>query len=148
MTHEPADGKDMRSGGEITRRGGASPDGKRGLPAQSVGRALTDFFVARETPEEKDGELAFMNPRRTMRKGVFVSVVFVLGFLAWASFAELESAILAPGVLVVELHRKAVQHLEGGIVREIAVQEGDVVKAGQILLADGDHAGANLVERT
>ena len=133
MTEEPSGGKDMRAGGEIARRD-ARAAGKAGLPAQTVTRALTDFFIDRESPDEKNSEIAFMNPRRTMRKGIIVSVVFVLGFLVWASFAELESAILAPGVLVVESHRKAVQHLEGGIVREIAVQEGDVVKAGQLLL--------------
>ena len=79
-------------------------------------------------------EMGFMNPTRMVRKGVFISIVFVFGSLAWASFAQLESAVTAPAVIVVETHRKTIQHLEGGIVKEILVAEGDNVSLGQPLL--------------
>jgi len=79
-------------------------------------------------------EMGFMNPTRMVRRGAFISIVFVFGSLTWASFAQLESAVTAPAVIVVETHRKAIQHLEGGIVKEILVAEGDTVSLGQPLL--------------
>jgi HlyD family type I secretion membrane fusion protein len=76
----------------------------------------------------------FMNPERIVRKGAVVTAVFVLGFFGWASFAELESSVNAPGVIVVESHRKTIQHLEGGIVKQVLVAEGERVEAGQTLM--------------
>ena len=55
-------------------------------------------------------------------------------FGGWAVFAPLESAALAPGVVTVKSYRKTVQHLEGGIVRELRVHDGDRVTAGDVLL--------------
>ena len=57
------------------------------------------------------------------------------GLGAWAGIATLASAALAPGVVSADGGRKTVQHLEGGIVREIHVREGDRVQAGQILVS-------------
>ena len=56
------------------------------------------------------------------------------GFGMWAALAPLTSAAVAPGVVKVDTYRKIVQHLEGGIVREILVHEGDVVRRGQVLV--------------
>jgi membrane fusion protein, type I secretion system len=70
--------------------------------------------------------------------GLGVIGLFFLGFGGWASFAPLESAALAPGVVTVETNRKTVQHLEGGIVGEILVHEGDAVEAGQVLIRLSD----------
>jgi HlyD family type I secretion membrane fusion protein len=66
--------------------------------------------------------------------GAALAVLFFLGFGSWAALAPLASATLAEGTIRVETHRKTVQHLEGGIVREILVREGDMVTAGQVLL--------------
>ena len=52
----------------------------------------------------------------------------------WASLAPLDSAAIAPGVLSVEGNRKTIQHLEGGIVDNIEIKEGDLVEAGQVLV--------------
>ena len=48
--------------------------------------------------------------------------LFVLG--GWSAVAKLDSAVTAPGIVAVENSRKSVQHLEGGIVDKILVQEG------------------------
>ena len=56
------------------------------------------------------------------------------GFGTWASIAPLTSAAIAPGTVVVDSNRKSVQHLEGGVIREILVRDGDVVESGQVLL--------------
>lgn len=55
------------------------------------------------------------------------------GFLIWASLAPISSAALGNGVVKVETARKVVQHLEGGILREILVREGQKVHKGDIL---------------
>jgi HlyD family secretion protein len=60
--------------------------------------------------------------------------IFVFGFGIWAIFAPLESAAIANGSVVSESSRKTIQHLEGGIIAQILVRDGDVVQAGQTLL--------------
>ena len=68
------------------------------------------------------------------RVGLFIfSLVFgVFGF--WAGFAPLDGAARASGVVTVESYKKVIQHLEGGIVAEILVRNGDAVAAGDPLL--------------
>jgi HlyD family secretion protein len=59
---------------------------------------------------------------------------FILGLGTWSAFAPLESAVIAPGIVEAESSRKTIQHLEGGIIKEILVADGDVVRTGQILI--------------
>src|SRR5579872_6056839 len=49
---------------------------------------------------------------------------FFGGFGTWAATAPLNGAVVASGVVKVEGNRKSVQHLDGGIVRELRVKEG------------------------
>ena len=64
---------------------------------------------------------------------------------AWAATAPLARAISANAILVVKGERKKVQHLEGGIVSNLYVSEGDIVKEGQILVSlDPLQANANV----
>ncbi len=66
--------------------------------------------------------------------GLIVFILFVGGFGAWSVLAPLAEAAIAPGVIKVEGQRRTVQHLEGGIVREILVRDGSKVEPGQVLL--------------
>ena len=66
--------------------------------------------------------------------GITVILLFFGAFGAWAMLAPLESAAIAPGVVSVESKRKTIQHLEGGIVGEIRVKDGDEVNAGDELV--------------
>lgn len=66
--------------------------------------------------------------------GVVVIGIGVALFALWAVMAPLASAVIAPGVLIVESKRKEVEHLEGGLIHEIKVKEGQSVKAGEVLL--------------
>ena len=66
--------------------------------------------------------------------GYAAILLFFGGFGAWAAIAPLASAAIAPAVVSPDGNRKTIQHLEGGIVREIDVREGDRVKVGQTLL--------------
>ncbi len=59
----------------------------------------------------------------------------VFGFFGlWAGIAPLDGAAFAPGTVTVKSYKKTVQHLEGGIVSDILVQDGDLVESGQPLL--------------
>lgn len=72
--------------------------------------------------------------RRARRLGL-ATVLLVFGGLGlWAALAPLDSAVIGPGVVSVENYRKTVQHLEGGIVREIKVRDGDTVERDQALM--------------
>lgn len=72
--------------------------------------------------------------KRTIAFGWIVIGILFGGFGTWAGVAPLSSAAIAPGTVVVDSNRKSVQHLEGGVIREILVRDGDLVEAGQILL--------------
>jgi HlyD family secretion protein len=72
--------------------------------------------------------------RMPMVFGAVVFLVFVAGFGAWSVLAPLAEAAIAPGVIKVEGNRRTIQHLEGGIVREILVRDGSKVEAGQVLI--------------
>lgn len=66
-------------------------------------------------------------------------------FGGWAAVAKLDNAVFAPGTISLEGNRKVVQHLEGGIVREILVDEADTVEKGDVLLQLSDvEARSNL----
>jgi HlyD family secretion protein len=79
------------------------------------------------------------SPRMRLRgvtlAGNLLILCFVLGLGTWSGFAPLESAAVASGVVESESSRKTIQHLEGGNIREILVADGDVVRAGQILIS-------------
>lgn len=66
--------------------------------------------------------------------GLIILIVFVLGSFLWASTAKLASAVIATGQLKVDSNRKQIQHLEGGIVNEILIKDGQKVSRGDILL--------------
>lgn len=68
-----------------------------------------------------------------LKKASFV-LWFVFGFgLIWASTFHLGGAVIASGRVIAENRNRVVQHLEGGILRELLVKEGDKVKEGDIL---------------
>lgn len=72
---------------------------------------------------------------RPIRRVGYVMLLVTFGlFGGWAALAPLDSSALAPGVVMVKSYRKTVQHLEGGIVRELRVHDGDLVKSGDVLL--------------
>lgn len=75
---------------------------------------------------------------RSIRTHVVVGLVLLVatfgGFGAWAFGAPLAAAVIAQGTFVATGQNKVVQHLEGGIIKELLVDEGDVVAAGQPLV--------------
>ncbi len=77
---------------------------------------------------------AALSPGRYLVIGLLTLVLLVGGFGGWAVFAEISGAIVASGQVEVDQNRQVVQHPDGGVIAEIAVQEGDLVEAGTILV--------------
>lgn len=70
-------------------------------------------------------------PRRV---GAVIVMITFGGFGLWSLVAPLQSAAIAPGTVMVKGSRKTVEHLEGGIVAELPVRDGDTVVAGDLLV--------------
>ena len=75
---------------------------------------------------------------RSLKKTLWVGVAVIVGFFGglggWSAMAPLSGAAIAPGVISPDGERRAVQHLEGGIVQELLIHEGSMVEAGQPLI--------------
>lgn len=71
-------------------------------------------------------------------KPLFIAALVVFGFLGaflgWSLFAPIESAAIAYGEVGAEGKQKEIKHLEGGIISEILVKDGDKVVSGQVLI--------------
>jgi HlyD family type I secretion membrane fusion protein len=86
---------------------------------------------------------------RAIRSGALLILVAFGGAFTWSFLATLDSAAHAQGTVVVDINRKTIQHLEGGIVAELKVRDGDLVEAGQLLLRlEGAQSRATLEELT
>jgi HlyD family type I secretion membrane fusion protein len=66
--------------------------------------------------------------------GIVSIVVFLLGFGYWSNTALIAGAVITSGAFVTTGQNKIIQHLEGGVIRDILVHEGDVVEVGQTLI--------------
>jgi membrane fusion protein, adhesin transport system len=86
------------------------------------------------------------SPARTNVILYVITLVVVL-FLVWANFAEIDQRTRGIGRLIPSQQIQVVQNLEGGIVKEILVNEGDLVEKGQTLvIIDNTGAGSSFAE--
>ena len=72
--------------------------------------------------------------RRPAFAGWLIIALFFGGLGIWGGTAPLNGAVVGNGVVKVDGNRKSVQHLDGGIVKELRVKEGDRVKAGDVVI--------------
>jgi len=72
--------------------------------------------------------------RRVALAGWLIIAIFFGGIGTWAVTAPLNGAVVGNAVVKVEGNRKSVQHLDGGIVKELRVKEGDKVDANEVLI--------------
>lgn len=72
--------------------------------------------------------------RTPLTIGMVALVILIGGFGTWATLTEISGAIIASGKIEVDSNRQVVQHPDGGVVKEILVDEGDFVEAGQTLI--------------
>jgi protease secretion system membrane fusion protein len=86
------------------------------------------------TPNDEGAPRASSDTRAVARTGLLVLTLGFGGFLLWAGLAPLDEGVPTMGMVTLDSKRKTVQHLSGGIVKEVLVQEGQQVKEGQPLL--------------
>ena len=105
--------------------------------------ALPNIFKSSNAPvqdaqlvltEDASGPRASADTRSVARTGLWILGIGFGGFLLWAAFAPLDEGVPTHGMVTLDTKRKAVQHLSGGIVKEVLVQEGEKVKEGQPLV--------------
>ncbi|WP_412553383.1 HlyD family type I secretion periplasmic adaptor subunit [Shimia sp. MIT1388] len=72
--------------------------------------------------------------RKPLWIGGIALATLVIGFGAWAVGTEIAGAIVTSGRVEVDRNRQIVQHIDGGVVTDIKVEEGDRVEPGQILM--------------
>lgn len=87
--------------------------------------------------DQKQGDWYADVPRSARRPtliGIGVLALTVLGFGYWGSAAPIAGAVVTPGAFVATGQNKVIQHLEGGVIHEILVREGDLVEPGQTLI--------------
>jgi HlyD family type I secretion membrane fusion protein len=88
-------------------------------------------MTSRADEQEGCGSFADFRAPARVAYGLVILAFGVLG--GWAAYAPLDSAAIAPGQIEVESRRKVIQHLEGGIIKEILVKEAEWVQEGQVL---------------
>ena len=89
----------------------------------------TDVIAHDATPLEVNTDASAYS-----RFGWMIVLFGVGGFLLWALLAPLDKGVPLSGTVAKESNRQAVQHQSGGTVQELLVRNGDVVKAGQVLV--------------
>jgi len=104
--------------------------------------ATTEAISAIERLEGSD--LSSVEGPKRVGLTIFFLVFGVFGF--WSVLAPLDGAAYAPGTVTVKSYKKTIQHLEGGIVSEILVRDGDVVEAGQPFLILDDTQSMSSLE--
>lgn len=105
------------------------PDLLKNLSRPAV---VQDAPVVRDVPQPRQ--------RRPGRIGLWALGLGFGGFLLWAALAPLDEGIPSQGHVAIDTKRKSVQHLSGGLIKEVLVGEGDQVKEGQLLIRLDDAA--------
>lgn len=87
---------------------------------------------------EASGDARAPDPKaefdRATRVALWAVFIGFAGFIAWASWAPLNEGVPCQAVVVIDTKRKAIQHLNGGIVSEVLVKEGQHVEAQAVLM--------------
>jgi len=117
------------------------------MPGQNVPKkrstALVDRLFRRWVPDKteedldwvSDAEWARLQQEPVRARAVLVTIGLVLAaLLLWAAFAEVDEVTRGTGKVIPSRQLQIIQAVDGGIVSEILVKEGQVVEAGQLLL--------------
>lgn len=114
------------------------PPSQMGQPTAVPSPALPKPTPTKQDPTERALHI------RLCAAGLLVAMTALVSG-GWVAQASLSSAVIASGLVVVDSNAKKVQHPTGGIVTAIAVKNGDLVRAGDIVLRlDDTQARANL----
>ncbi|SLM30356.1 Type I secretion membrane fusion protein, HlyD family [Desulfamplus magnetovallimortis] len=89
--------------------------------------------MEKDLKQKKTGRYR-VRPGWVIFAGLFVILLFFGGLGGVAAYLPFSGAVIAPGVVKVSQEKKTVQHLEGGLVQQIFVREGDRVNKGDVLI--------------
>ncbi|MBS1170074.1 MAG: type secretion rane fusion protein, HlyD family [Burkholderiaceae bacterium] len=105
-------------------------------------KKVKNFFTSKQTATDVTpidaSDIVATDDHHHTRIGWWIVLAGVGGFLSWACLAPLDQGAPMQGTVMVASNRKAIQHQTGGTVREILVNEGDKVTAGQVLVKMDD----------
>lgn len=105
-----------------------APADELSTDVKKTSRAERDMAAMKAAPDLK------AMVRKEVLAGSVAIGVFLVFLFGWSAMAPLSSAAIAPGVISPHGSRKTVQHLEGGIIERILVEEGSHVAAGDALI--------------
>lgn len=103
-------------------------------------KRLTTPAASTPTGETESGLAPSSDMGHAGRIGLWALGIGFGSFLLWAALAPLDEGVPSQGHVAIDTKRKSVQHLSGGIVKEVLVGEGDQVKEGQLLIKLDDAA--------
>ena len=105
-------------------------------PATSGGSGDSNVVELPSAEQQQQDERVYnvSSPYKIVLIGLGMILLAFGGVGIWAATAPLDSASRAPGTVTVESERKIVNHLDGGVVERIAVEEGDRVREGELLI--------------
>src|SRR6185369_10582088 len=100
---------------------------------ESAAQALRAALTFEEETPASDGAPSDSIKHVALAGWIIIGLFFgVIG--SWAATAPLNGAVVGNAIIKVDGNRKSVQHLDGGIVKELRVKEGDNVKVGEALI--------------
>jgi HlyD family secretion protein len=119
------------------------------VPAKAAATALTKVAPTalsnRALPVPPAPDTATWSARQSIWTGIATVALLIAFFGGWGMMTTISGAIVAPGLVQVEQNRQVVQHPDGGVVAEIAVQEAQTVTSGDLLIRlDGAQIKAEL----
>ncbi len=99
-----------------------------------MAQSQKDMNTFEQTPLSAASNTPPSDAGRAARIGLWALGVGFGGFLLWAALAPLDEGVPSQAAVSIDTKRKAVQHLSGGIVKQVLVKEGALVKEGQPLI--------------
>lgn len=98
--------------------------------SESKELAVTDVVASNES----DTNQFLRDTGHASRVGLWALGIGFAGFGLWAAFAPLDEGVPGQGVVAIDTKRKVIQHPSGGVIEQVLVKEGDLVKEGQVLM--------------
>jgi protease secretion system membrane fusion protein len=99
-----------------------------------AGNLASPAGAARGAPPADVEDVLPTDTKKPIRLGFWVLIVGFGLFLLWAAFAPLDEGVATSATVAIETRRKTIQHLNGGVVKQVLVKEGQQVKAGDVLV--------------
>ena len=140
MTQSPTD-----DGQNSTKPQGESAAVLAKAAATALTKVAPTALSNRALPAPPAPDPATWSARQPIWTGIVTVALLIAFFGGWGMMTTISGAIVAPGLVQVEQNRQVVQHPDGGVVAEIAVQEAQTVTSGDLLIRlDGAQIKAEL----